>query len=165
MSDDYAALESLVAGYDGDTSSADLAKFAKAVQPAVDFVNEVRAEKQRERNDSDMNDIVKFFSEEEKLKEFPEELKHAFLQGHAQEDPDFVTAFDNRTKNPKAWQAAQGKARDELTKIASNLPGSKGQTAASGDRVSPEKLMKMSEHEWREYKEKQEELAEAAVAR
>ena len=192
-------LESLIKEYEGDTKtpdtkaaetktidsktpeptpSADLAKFAKAVKPAVDFVNEVKAEKQQERFDADLKGIMEFFSEEEKLKGFPEKLKRGFLEAHAQETPDFKTAFENRAKNPKAWETAKETARDAFVELASELPGSKVRTdveaakaavdgtsedePASEEGPSPEEKMRMSDFEWRKHTEKQERLAEAS---
>ena len=192
-------LESLIKEYEGDTEtpdtkvadiktigsktpeptpSADLAKFAKAVKPAVDFVNEVKAEKQQERFDADLKGIMEFFSEEEKLKEVPDKLKRGFLEAHAQETPDFKTAFENRGKNPKAWETARETARDAFTELVSELPGSKVRTdieaahaavdgmtddkPASEEGPSPVKKMAMSDYEWRQYKEEQSQLAEAS---
>ena len=145
------------------SETADIGELVKTVQPVVDYVNNVRAEKQQEEAEADVKDIVDFFSADEGLKGIPDLLKKGFIQVHAQENEEFGKAFDNKSSNPKAWQAAKKKARDELTEIASNLPGSKGRTDVGGP--SPEQLMKMTDWEWREYKEKKEELAESVVAR
>ena len=192
-------LESLIKEYEGDTETpvtksvdikttdikthdptpnADLAKFAKAVKPAVDFVNEIKAEKQQERFDADVKDVLEFFSEADELKEMPEKLKKGFLEAHAQETPDFKKAFENRAKNPKAWETARETARDAFTELVSELPGSKVRTdveaalaavdgktedkPASEEGPSPVKKMAMSDYEWRQYKEEQSQLAEAS---
>ena len=150
-------------------------EMADAVQPAVDFVNEVKAEKQRERFDADVKDILGFFSKAVELKGLPEKLQRGFIETHAQDDPDFNTAFENKASNPKAWEVAKEKARDALTEMVSELPGSKVRTdvkaalasvdgdtgtPASYDRPSPVKLMNMPDWEWKQYKEEQERLAE-----
>lgn len=147
-----AELQSLISEYgDGTntTSNADVAEFAKTMQPVVDYVNNVKAEEQQKRAKAEVKDIVGFFSKEEGLKGIPDKLKRGFLEVHAQENADFGLAFDNKAKNPKAWQAAKKKARDALTEIASKIPGSKGRTDVGGP--SPEQAMKMNAWEWREY--------------
>ena len=148
MSDDAAALEFLLGQYESSTN-ADVGKLARVMQPVVDYVNKERVEKQQEAFDADVKDITAFFSEADGLKEIPDKLKRGFIEVHAQENAEFQTAFDNKDKNPKAWQAAKEKARDALTEITSKLPGSKGRTEV-GD-PSPEQLMKMTAWEWREY--------------
>ncbi len=160
------------------TPSADVAKFAKAVKPVVDFVKKQEAKEAQAEFDTGLKDIMTFFSEEEKLKEFPDELKRGFLETRAQDDPDFKTAFENRAKNPKAWETARETARVALTELVSGLPGSTVRTdveaakaavdgttddkPASEEGPSPVKKMAMSDYEWRQYKEEQELLAEAS---
>jgi len=188
-------LESLIKEYEGGTETpdttevkpepkleprpnADIGKVLKAVQPAVDFVKEIKAEKQQERFDSGVKNLMDFFAEEEKLKELPDKLKRGFLEAHAQDTPDFKTAFDNRAKNPKAWETARETARDAFTELVSELPGSKVRTdveaamaavdgttednPVSEEGPSPEEKMRMSDFEWRKYTEKQIRLAEAS---
>lgn len=192
-------LDSLIKEYEGATSTpdtvtadskpavipptepmpnADLAKFAKAVKPVVDYVHEVKAEKQEERFDTDLKNVMDYFSEEESLKEIPEKLKRGFLEAHAQENPDFKKVFDNRTKNPKAWETARESARDAFTELVSELPNSKvrsdveaahaavdGTTEdkpASEEGPSPEEKMRMSDFEWRKHTEHEQRLAEAS---
>ncbi len=186
-------LESLIKEYEGDTETpvtaepksepeprpnADISKVLKAVQPAVDFVKEVKAEKQQERFDADLKNIMTFFSEADELKELPDKLKRGFLEAHAQEDPEFKTAFENRAKNPKAWETARESARDAFTELVAELPSSTVRTdveaahaavdgtsedkPASEEGPSPVKKMAMSDYEWRQYKEEQSQLAEAS---
>lgn len=188
-------LESLIREYEGDTKtpvttetkpepepeprpSADIGKILKAVQPAVDFVKEVKAEKQQERFKADVKEVIDFFSETDELKEFPDKLKRGFLEAHAQDNPEFKTAFENRAKDSKAWDAVRETARDALTELISDLPGSKVRTdveaakaavdgttedkPASEEGPSPVKKMAMSDYEWRQYKEEQSQLAEAS---
>ncbi len=67
-----AELQSLIREYgDGTntTSNADVGKLAKAMQPVVDYVTAEKAQKQQAQFDTDLKDIVGFFSEEEGLKE------------------------------------------------------------------------------------------------
>jgi len=160
------------------TPNADISNFAKAVKPVVDYVNEVKAEKQQERFDADLKGIMTFFSEADELKELPDKLKRGFLEAHAQEDPDFKTAFENRAKNPKAWETVKETARDAFVELVSDLPNSKVRTdveaalaavdgtsedkPASEEGPSPVKKMAMSDYEWRQYKEEQSQLAEAS---
>jgi hypothetical protein len=160
------------------TSNADIGKVLKAVQPAVDYVNEVKAEKQQAQFDGEVKDVLDFFSEADELKELPDKLKRGFLEAHAQEDLEFKTAFDNRAKAPKAWEAAKETARDAFTELVSDLPGSKvrsdveaahaavdGTTEdkpASEEGPSPEQKAQMSDFEWRKYTQDQERLAEAS---
>ncbi|KKN09161.1 hypothetical protein LCGC14_1049440 [marine sediment metagenome] len=160
------------------TPNADISNFAKAVKPVVDYVNEVKAEKQQERFDADLKGIMTFFSEADELKELPDKLKRGFLEAHAQEDPDFKTAFENRAKNPKAWETARESARDAFTELVAELPNSQVRTdveaakaavdgtsedkPASEEGPSPVKKMAMSDYEWRQYKEEQSQLAEAS---
>jgi hypothetical protein len=192
-------LESLIKEYEGDTEAADtkvidskvpdtkpidttsnveIGKLTKAIKPVVDYVNHEKAQKQQDQFDTDVKDIMEFFSEEEKLKEFPDKLKKGFLEAHAQEDPDFKSAFENRTKNPKAWETAKETARDAFTELVSDLPSSKVRTdveaakaavdgttedkPASEEGPSPVKKMAMSDYEWRQYKEEQAQHAEAS---
>lgn len=154
-------LQSLVGGYDGD--NAELGKLAKAIKPVVDYVNQEKAGKQQERFDTDVKEIADFFSEVDGLKGLPEKLTRAFLEGHAQEDPNFNTAFNNKAKNPEAWKTARGKARDAFKGMVSELPNSKGRTGArAAQGLSPEQKMNMPYHEWRQYVEEQKDLAEAS---
>ena len=191
-------LESLLKEYEGDTETsdittpdtktadikpveptprADIGKILKAVQPAVDFVKEIKAEKREERFKSDVKEVLDFFSEADELKDLPEKMKRGFLEAHAQETTEFKTAFENRAKDPKAWETAREAARDAFTEMVSELPGSKVRTdvaaalaSVDGDKgasisdegLSPVKKMNMTYHEWREYKEEQERLAELA---
>ena len=162
MPDDSAAeLESLLSEYDESagapepTPNAEIGKLAKTIQPVVDYVNEDRAQKQKAQFDTDVKDIVGFLSKGEGLKELPDKLKRGFLEVHAQDNAEFGLAFDNKAKNPKAWEAAKEKARDSLKEVASRIPGSKGRTHAgrpgSDDGISPVQKMKMSDFEWRVY--------------
>ena len=124
-----------------------------------------------------MQGIVDFFSEADELKDLPEKMKRGFLEAHAQETMEFKTAFENRAKDPKAWETAREAARDSFTEMVSELPGSKVRTdveaalaavdvttdkPASDEGPSPVKKMKMSDYEWRQYMEEQELLAEAS---
>lgn len=160
------------------TPTVDIGKILKAVQPAVDYVNEVKAEKQQDRFDTDVKDIMDYFSEVDELKVLPDKLRRGFLEAHAQESPDFKTAFENRAKNPKAWETARELARDAFTELVAELPSSKVRTdveaakaavdgttedkPASDDGPSPVQKMGMSDFEWRQHKEEQERLAEAS---
>ena len=182
-----ADLESLINEYESSTNTskapdptpnADLAKFAKAVKPAVDFVKKQEAKEEKAEFDTDVKDMVGFFGKAEGLKGIPDKLMMGFLEAHAAEDADFKTAFDDRAKNPKAWEAARETARDALVELVSELPGSKVRTdieaakaavdgttedkPASDDGPSPVKKMSMSDYEWRQYKEEQELFAEAS---
>ena len=147
---------------ESELNAAEIGKLAKALQPVVDYVNEEKAGKQQERLDADVGEIMDFFSEVKELKALPDKLKRGFLEVHAQDVPDFGKAFDNKAKNPKAWETARKAARDSLTEIASNLPGSKRRSAGSDDGVSPAQKMNMSDYEWRQYKDEQELRAEAS---
>ena len=160
------------------TPNAEIGKLAKALKPVVDYVNEDKAEKQQERFDADLKGIMTFFSEADELKGIPDKLKRGFLEAHAQDSPDFKTAFDGRAKNPKAWDTAMAAARDAFTELASELPSSKVRTdveaakaavdgttedkPVSEDGPSSVKKMAMSDYEWRQYKEEQSQLAEAS---
>ena len=192
-------LESLIKEYEGDTKTPDtktadikttdvrtvdptpnveIGKLAKAIQPVVDYVKEVKAEKQQDRFDTDVKDIMDYFSEVDELKVIPEKLRRGFLESHAQDAPDFKTAFENRAKNPKAWETARESARDAFTELVAELPSSTVRTdveaahaavdgtsedkPASEEGPSPVKKMAMSDYEWRQYKEEQSQLAEAS---
>ena len=160
------------------TNNADIGKVLKAVQPAVDYVNEVKAKAQQEQFDGDVKEVLDFFSEADELKELPDKLKRGFLEAHAQDDKEFKTAFENRTKAPKAWETAKETARDAFTELVSDLPGSKVRTdveaahaavdgttedkPASEEGPSPEEKMRMSDFEWRKHTEAEERLAEAS---
>ena len=192
-------LESLLKEYEGDTKTTDsktadiklpdtktpdttsnveIGKLAKAIKPVVDYVNEEKAQKQQERFKADVGEIIDFFSEVEELKGLPDKLKRGFLEAHAQEIPEFKTAFENRAKDSKAWNEARETARDAFTELVSELPGSKVRTdveaalaavdgkeadkPASEEGPSTVKKINMSDYEWRQYKEEQELLAEAS---
>lgn len=194
-----AELDSLIRDYEGatktpDTKTADIktndvrvvdptpnveiGKLAKAIQPVVDYVKEVKAEKQQVRFDTDLKDIMDYFSEVDELKVLPDKLRRGFLEAHAQETPDFKKAFENRAKNPEAWETARESARDAFTELVAELPSSKVRTdveaaqaavdgttedkPASDDGPSTVKKINMSDYEWRQYKEEQELLAEAS---
>ena len=178
-----ADLESLINEYEetagtADTApaNADLAKFAKAVQPAVDFANKQEAKEAQAEFDTGVKDMVGFFGEAEGLKGISDKLMRGFIEAHAVGDADFKTAFENRAKNPKAWETAQETARDAIAGMVSDLPGSKVRTdveaayaAVDGTTDTPVKVegpspvqkFRMTDQEWRAYKEEQELLAEA----
>ena len=183
MPDNAADLETLLNQYDETAGApdpipnAELGKITKAIQPVVDYVNQDIAEKQQKQVAADVKGVVDFFSEDEGLKAIPDKMKRGFLEVHAQENAGFGLAFDNKAKDPKAWETAREAARDAFTEMVSELPGSKVRTdvaaalasvdvdkgtSASNDRLSPVKKMNMTYHEWREYKEEQERLAELA---
>lgn len=131
------------------SETAEIAKLVKDVQPVVDYVNEERRKQAQAQSDTEVKDILGFFAEVDGLKKMPKKLQRGFLEAHAQETPDFKTAFDNRAKNPKAWGTAREAARDAFTELVSRLPGSTVRTDVGGP--SPEQLMKMTPWEWREY--------------
>ena len=178
-----AELESLLSEYDNGTETskpmpnAEIGKFARAIQPVVDYVNQDRVQKQQEQINADLKGILDFFSEADELKKMPEKLQRGFIETHAQENPDFLTAFQNKAKNPKAWNTARESARDALTELVSELPGSKVKTdvaaaqaavdgdvsvLSSSDGLSVVKKMNMSDWEWKQYTEEQALLAEAS---
>ena len=159
------------------TPHADIGKVLRAVQPAVDFVKKQEAKEAKAEFNADVKEVIDFFSEADELKDLPDKLKRGFLEVHAQETPEFKTAFENKTKDPTAWGKAMESARDAFTELASELPSSKvrsdveaalaavdGKTEqpASDDGPSPVKKMNMSDYEWRQYTEEQERLAEAS---
>jgi len=191
-------LDSLIREYEGDTKTPDtktsdiktpdvrtvdptpnveIAKFVKAVKPVVDFVKKQEAKDAQTEFDTDVKDIMDYFSEVDELKVLPDKLRRGFLEAHAQESPDFKTAFENRAKNPKAWETARESARDAFTELVAELPSSKVRTdveaaqaavdgttedkPASDDGPSTVKKINMSDYEWRQYKDEQELLAEA----
>lgn len=194
-------LESLIKEYEGDTKiadsdtaggkspdtndtkppestpHADIGKVLRAVQPAVDFVKKQEAKDAKAEFKADVKEVIDFFSEADELKDLPDKLKRGFLEVHAQETPEFKTAFENKAKDPKAWGKAMESARDAFTELASDLPSSKvrtdleaAQAAVDGttdkpvseEGLSPVQKANMSDFEWRKYKEEQELLAEAS---
>lgn len=182
-----ADLESLINEYEDGTDTtdttdttpnADLAKFAKAVKPAVDFVKKQEAKEAQAEFDIDVKGMVSFFGEAGELKGISDKLMMGFIEAHAAETPDFKTAFENRAKNPKAWETARETARDAVAQEFATLPGSKVRTDVEAAKAAvdgttdiipshegptPVQLMRMSDQEWRGYKEQQEELAEARL--
>ena len=178
-----AELESLLSEYDNGTETskpmpnAEIGKFARAIQPVVDYVNQDRVQKQQEQINADLKGILDFFSEADELKDLPEKMKRGFLEVHAQETTEFKTAFENRAKDPKVWETAREAAREAFTEMVSELPGSKVRTdvaaalasvdgdvsvLSSSDGLSVVKKMNMSDWEWKQYTEEQALLAEAS---
>ena len=176
-----ADLETLLNEYESNTdtpdtapANADLAKFAKAVKPAVDYANKQEAKEAQAEFDADVKGMVSFFGKADGLKGISDKLMLGFIEAHAAEDAEFKTAFENKGKAPQAWDTAKETARDAIAKLVADLPGSKVRTdlevalaavdgttdnPVSGDGPSPTQKMRMSDKEWREYKEEQESLA------
>ncbi len=81
----------------------------------MDFVKKQEAKDTQAEFDTDVKDIMDYFSEVDELKVLPDKLRRGFLEAHAQESPDFKTAFENRAKNLKAWETARESSREAFT--------------------------------------------------
>ena len=116
----------------------------------------------RERKSVD--DAVNFVKSDDSLKPYPTKVVQGYLQMRYSEDTGFKAAYDNRGKDPKAWEGAlkgaQSSFKDEMKGFApqnlrsdveaakASVSGARG-SEADTSKIDPGKLRKMSDVEFR----------------
>jgi hypothetical protein len=104
----------------------------KQLAPVIDFAQTEMANRAKEGLNKDLAAAIGFVKEDEAAKAFPDKVVRGLLEVHAAEDPSFAKAFENRSKDQKAWQAKLAEAR---TAVAAEL-----KTISPNGRVSSDVL-------------------------
>lgn len=140
---------------------------SKSIDVLARFAAESLAEKANERTKTDIDKAVSFVKDGG---EVPDTFVSGFLHYRAAEDPEFKAAWENRTKAPKAWDAALAKAKSDFAGEVTKLPGNRiktdveaarnsirGGTETPGDpdKLDPVALRKMSDQEWEKVLERE----------
>ncbi len=153
----------------------DVGRVIQALKPVVDYAKGRMVKDQNDVVQSDLDDAFKFVTKEEELKGLKSNVVRGFLEAYGIDHPDFATAFQNRSKNPEAWNDALSKGRDWLKEELSGFSKSSdredleaAQAAVTGttDQVpdakngpTPREMFDMSDVAWENFMES--ELAEA----
>jgi len=165
-------LDSLLSEYQEGTKPKAEAKVVpdlSKLEPVIRFAEAEMQNKQRETFDKDVNAAVEKVREGEEFKSLPAALTRRMLVAYAFDNQDFDAAFQNRAKNPTAWDTALDKARSELAEEVKDLnitarkdrddieaakatvDGITVDSSSDDDGPSVIELSKMSDTEWRNY--------------
>lgn len=138
------------------------------LDPVIQFAEAEMQRSQREAFDKDVNAAVERVAEGEKFQSLPKKLTRRMLVAYAVDNQDFNKAFENRSQNPSAWDAAIAKAQDELSNeveglvVTSNdrddieaakatVDGVVTDPSDAEDGPSAAELSNMSDTEWRRF--------------
>jgi len=88
----------------------DLSKLA----PVIKFAEQAMAASQKETFEKDVNSAVDTLSEDEAFKALPKTITRRMLIGYSFDNPNFDKAFEQRSQNPRIWDAALKEARSAL---------------------------------------------------
>ena len=102
---------------------AGLDKFVEVVKPVVEYAESKRREELVTAEKKSVQDAVDFVKNDEGLKTVSNRLVKGFLQDRYAEDQSFKTAYDNRSRDPKAWESALNNAKTEFKTELSTLNG------------------------------------------
>ncbi len=168
-------LDSLLKEFDEKKPDVAKADVFRDLAPVAEYAKAQMEKEQRDALKVDVDAAIGFMKEPEELKEFPTKLVRGFLVDRASEDPSFETAFNERGKNPAAWNSALEKAREDFVTEVKTLPINQVRTEveaakatvqgsstelASIDGPSVAEKIKMSDQRWKAYLDDKEVEAE-----
>jgi len=137
----------------------DLSKLA----PVIKFAEQAMAASQKETFEKDVNSAVDTLSEDEAFKALPKTITRRMLIGYSFDNPNFDKAFEQRSQNPRIWDAALKEARSALAEEVKSIPFASTDrddieaakaAVADGDTIqpdtgpSPTEMAQMSDVEW-----------------
>ena len=82
----------------------------------VDFVREVKTERQQKDLDDGISGAVETMMKDESLSKLDTTVVEGFLHGRAFKDKNFQKAFETRKDNPAAWNKAVSDATKDMSK-------------------------------------------------
>lgn len=155
-------------------------KVLKDFSELADYVRQERSEKAQQAVEADIAKAVDFLAESDGLKSVPKDFLREVLEGHGSRNQALNQAFQNRAKDPEAWNKALGQARDRIADTLKGLRGgSKSKdrddleaaraavagtdndvSASDEDLPAVPDMMNMSGVEWRNFMQKQEAKAQ-----
>lgn len=142
----------------------------KAIRPVIEFAETEMRTRAKTALDSDIKSAVSFVQEDAAAKAIPPKIVRGFLEGYAADDVSFAAAFQNRQKDPDAWQKQLGKAKGAFLEEIKGLPGNtvksdveaaraaiagRAEPAGETNLPSPPDMMNMSEREFKTLVQKQ----------
>ena len=178
MADEAAAVEpaetdvdKLVAEFEtGGKKDYSLVKpLVDVIKPLASYVQQQRVRDENAEVAKSIDAAVSTIKSVDNLKDVSNKLVSGYLQGRASEDAEFAAAYQNRNKNPAAWQEHLVKARvdfmEDIKSINERNLRSDVEAAAAAVRgagsagevkqeVAVEDLFAMSDTEFRAHKNK-----------
>lgn len=140
-----------------------------------ELVDYVRAEKQKTEKvsmDGAISSAVSLMKEDEKLNDMADPFLEGYLHFYAGKNPSFMDAFQERESNPSKWTQAMDLVTASAVKVVNATPDSKltkgvesaraaAQGSSEGEKAEDDptgtklsaKIDKMSDQEFREFKE------------
>lgn len=147
-------------------SSAPLKVLTK-LKPVIQFAEARMAKEAKDEIDTSIKSAVDFVKEEEVIKDLPDTVVRAMLNSTVIENPKLLDAWNGRTNDPKAWNAALQEARKIVTenlkpviekRVPSDINAARaaisGVASTQGETPTgptPAEKFRMSEREWRDY--------------
>ena len=167
-------LNDYVEGKPAPAAQPDTTTFApviEALKPVAQYAERKMREEQEVALKKSVDDAIASVKSDEALKPVSDKLVRGFLQDQYANDSGFKAAYDNRTKDPKAWDSALSNARTSFKEELKSLNGQsfrsdvEAATAAvrgagrgsspEGPKVDPGKLREMSDTEFARFKREQ----------
>ena len=153
------------------TPAIEATKVIEAMRPALEYVEQDRIQKQTEAVQKSIDDAIKFVKgDDDGLKGVSDVVVDAILHRQYARDAGFKSAYDNRAKDPKAWENAQVAVRSQIKtelKLANGGGASRSDVEAAtaavrgqrspaldstGKEIDPAKLSRMSDTEFADFK-------------
>lgn len=137
------------------------------LKPVIQFAEARMAKEAKDEIDTSIKSAVDFVKEEEVIKDLPDTVVRAMLNSTVIENPKLLDAWNGRTNDPKAWNAALAEARKIVTenlkpviekRVPSDINAARaaisGVASTQGETPTgptPAEKFRMSEREWRDY--------------
>lgn len=154
------------AGKSEPKTKAELQRVLADIKPVADYVRSDMEAKARAESGKAIDAAVSAVKGD--LKDIPDKVARGWLYERS-ENQEFLSAFQNRQKNPKAWQAAlaeaskdfstEFKAEDTSKRVASDINAARasvaGATETKGEAPKGPSVIekaRMSDAEWAAYK-------------
>lgn len=154
-----------------DTNTA-LRDLTEAFKPVARFAEQKMQEEVRATTQKSIDDAISFVKGDEDLKTVSPVIVKGFMSARYADDQSFKTAFDNRGKDPKGWEAALTSTQADFKKemggsVASStlrsdvdaataaVRGANRGNAQAAQKVDPGKLRDMSDVEFARFKAQQ----------
>ena len=159
---------------DTDTkgSGLDTTQLLKGLQPVVRYVESEMDAKdatvKRAAQDKEIGGYVDFMAEDDALKDTNRRVLRGFLEASYSEDPEFKTAYDNRSTDSTGWQTALGavrttlaeeeggkiEARSDVEAAVAAVKGVSPEPAPPDDAEAASNMFDMSDQEFETHKRK-----------
>lgn len=172
-------LDQLLAEHDGSRSKpqpqndfATVKSALDAVKPVVEYAQGKMQEEQQQAIKKSVDDSVAFVKSDDALKGLPDRIVRGFLQDEYAHNPSFKSAYDNRMRDPKAWEAAQASAQKSLAAEVSTIGrvdprsdvvaataavrGTGRAPTSEAGKVDPRQLRKLSDTDFAAFKAEEE---------